>query len=113
MLLYEFDSNVVYSVYFTEILYERLVDVDQVDFLFAPFGADGLPILLFAESRGVPIINPAVFEYAFPFPMATSVYRCLIFLNFSSVFFLPNTWKWVITTTSSLFDTAPACGIPL
>ncbi len=100
-------------------MYERLVDVDQVDFLFGPFGGiEVLPILLFAEGRGIPIINPGVFEYVFPFPIRAfflvfhSVYL-LLKIIFSRVFFLPNTWKWVTTTTSNLLNTAPACGIPL
>lgn len=47
---------------FLEILYERLVDVDQVDFLFAPLSSATGPVLALANERQIPLINGALFE---------------------------------------------------
>lgn len=46
-----------------DILYQRMIDVDEVDFFFAPLSQALASVLPLANANGIPIINGAIFEY--------------------------------------------------
>ncbi len=90
-------------------MYERLVEVDKVDFLFGPFGDGGLPVISMAEEKGIPLLNAGVYKYE----CTCSVLNCFLICPFCSVFFLTKSYRWITTTASSFLNIAPSCGTPL